>query len=312
MLDAGYAHETWNFSEKMTCSGRIRSCFASYRCPPRNATTQCGPQGDPRLRRLPTFQMIEPGGVIICGELVAVKIAIEVVARVVGDRSALPGMFEVILTEVDEVGQVVLDVNDVFAVLERHGELGAVAHGDDEAADAEVVEQAKAEVAGAGQVDAEAAAGCLTQRLRVADEVEAPLVTEALLGPEHLDGAAADIGGEVEAEAAIDVVVRHSVALFAKRTQLAEIAVIVSGRIEESAANDPFGVIAPFAILHLEIKERVAQARLDDDVLVVGVIDGDHVALSLPGELGPDQRIERLLDRGKRHAHQPAQGNQQV
>src|SRR4051812_9045277 len=93
-------------------------------------------------------------------------------------------VLQIIVAQLDQVGEIVLHVDEVLAVDQGRVEYVSVARGDDARADSEVVNKAVAEIALARQVDADARPGGLFKKVHVADLCQATLEPEIILRPE--------------------------------------------------------------------------------------------------------------------------------
>ena len=91
---------------------------------------------------------------IVADQIVLVQIQVKELSGVDGDLFPFGVVFQVVLAEIDEVRKIGPAVHDVFAVAQWRVQDRGMRISDNTRPDCEVVDQAKAKRAEAGQVDA--------------------------------------------------------------------------------------------------------------------------------------------------------------
>jgi len=166
------------------------------------------------LPRLPGHEHREPADPsepfearreVVARELPVVEIAVEVRACLAADPSGPGGIAAEPVDDLDEIGEVGLAVDEMSFLLEWDGQAAGVRHRRDRGADREIVDEAETQRPQPRQVDANARAGRLGERLRVPDQPEPTPVSERPLLGEEPDGSTADLNGLVAAESAVRV-----------------------------------------------------------------------------------------------------------
>src|SRR5690606_14875826 len=115
------------------------------------------------------LEMLEGRLQVVAGELTGMQVTIEEISGVAAQSFPFVRMFEVVLAGREQVAEIGADIRHVYAVLQEHVQAIAWLDRDHARAHGQVIDQPEAQVAIAGQVDANLRRCSLAQVLTVAN-----------------------------------------------------------------------------------------------------------------------------------------------